>query len=153
MQFLESEIRQITEWIWSAILERELQSNETGVWLPPTATTLLGAVNIQGAWEGTVALECSEALARQLAATMFDLPAQAATVADTQDALGELTNMVGGNIKSLMPVPSQLSLPQVTPSTTAACLTSSAVVSQVAFADQGEPFRVFLLQHTTSNAQ
>jgi chemotaxis protein CheX len=29
------------------------------------------------------------------------------------DALGELTNMVGGNIKSLLPAPSKLSIPSV----------------------------------------
>ena len=32
---------------------------------------------------------------------------------EVSDALGELTNMVGGNIKSLLPAPSQLSLPSV----------------------------------------
>jgi len=33
--------------------------------------------------------------------------------ADVADAVGELVNMVGGNIKSLMPGPSVLSLPAV----------------------------------------
>lgn len=154
MQFLESEICQITEWVWSAILERELETNAPVNLSVAPEQIWRSAVQIHGSWDGTVALECSETLARQLAAKMFDVPEHAATSADTQDALGELTNIVGGNIKSLMPVPSQLSLPQVTRGTTSpAAWLEGTVVSQVAFADQGEPFRIVLLKHGAVGAQ
>ncbi|QCC78154.1 chemotaxis protein CheX [Nocardioides daphniae] len=43
----------------------------------------------------------------------MDPDADEPSEADVVDAVGELVNMVGGNVKSLVPGPSQLSLPLV----------------------------------------
>lgn len=146
MQYLEGEIRQITEWVWSSILERELQCEPAATSSLPRAGSLLSTVEIQGDWEGAVALQCSPQLAHQLAASMFNLESQETSTSDTYDALGELTNMIGGNIKALLPAPAQLSLPKVAEGQDlTAELLGSTVLSQVSFADQGEPFHVFLL--------
>jgi chemotaxis protein CheX len=146
MQYLEGEIRQITEWVWSSMLERELLFDPSGTWPLQKANSLLSSVKITGDWEGAVALQCSPALAHQLAANMFKLPPQETSHADIYDALGELTNMIGGNIKALLPNPSRLSLPLVEDGESVpASLLTSTVLSQVAFADQGESFNVFLL--------
>ena len=146
MQYLEGEIRQITEWVWSSILERELQLDPVGTWPLQRAGSLLSTVEIRGDWEGAVALQCSPQLAHRLAAAMFNLESQDTSASDTYDALGELTNMIGGNIKALLPAPAQLSLPQVADSLELPeNLLGSTVLSQVSFADQGEPFHVFLL--------
>ena len=47
---------------------------------------------------------------------MFGSAPDVVTDAEVVDALGELTNMIGGNVKSLLPAPSQLSLPMVSDS-------------------------------------
>jgi chemotaxis protein CheX len=52
----------------------------------------------------------SEVTRRMLALEESD---GAVSDADVADAVGELVNMIGGNVKSLMPGPSALSLPVV----------------------------------------
>jgi chemotaxis protein CheX len=80
---------------------------------PPPAGALAGSVPVRGAWEGRVVLRCDPTLARLAAARMFGVPAEEVTAEQTHDALGELTNMVGGNLKSLLPGSSSLGLPAV----------------------------------------
>ncbi len=73
-----------------------------------------GTVHITGQWNGTVLLLCSEPFGRRAASAMLDVPEDSATLADIHDAVAELTNIVGGGIKSLLPGPSALSMPTVT---------------------------------------
>lgn len=70
------------------------------------------AVTVSGKWEAMVTVELSAALADEVTRRMLggsDLAEE-----DIADAVGELVNMIGGNVKSLMPGPSALSLPMVT---------------------------------------
>ncbi|HEX3762209.1 MAG TPA: chemotaxis protein CheX [Kofleriaceae bacterium] len=70
-----------------------------------------GCVQFAGAWTGGVLLRCDAALARTCAAILLaDDHCDDAAVCD---ALGELTNMVAGNLKAVLPAPSRLSLPVV----------------------------------------
>ncbi|WGX97855.1 chemotaxis protein CheX [Nocardioides sp. L-11A] len=106
----------VAEDVWMALL------GEDGMLVPravPTGTPFdtaawSAATTISGGWQGVVTVELAEALARRLTVRMLALPAdQTATDSDVADAVGELVNMVGGNVKSLMPGPSTLSLPAV----------------------------------------
>ena len=114
MNFGESEIQQLMELIWDQMLKLPV----TPLHAVPAAAgarTLSGCVTITGAWRGAVAISCSAAMASQAAVVMFGHDdASTVTAADQQDALGELVNMLGGNIKALLPEPCQLSLPAVT---------------------------------------
>jgi chemotaxis protein CheX len=82
---------------------------------PPTDELLpvTASVSISGAWNGHVALGCSAVAARSAAAVLLAMPEDEVAEADIADAVGELVNMVGGNIKSLLPGPSALTLPLV----------------------------------------
>lgn len=74
--------------------------------------TWSGAVSVSGGWQGTITAELGEPAAVELATRMLALsPDEVVSDADIADAIGELVNVVGGNVKSLMPGPSQLSLP------------------------------------------
>lgn len=84
----------------------ELSGSEVG----PRMT---GCVTISGTWNGSVLLSCSERLARAVAVGMFDMPDDELSVDEISDALGELTNVVGGGIKSQLPEPTTLSVPTV----------------------------------------
>lgn len=151
MQFLETEIRQITAMVWASMLERELQPGTFTDGQISPKLMLMGSVHLRGDWEGAVSLNCSATLARQLAAIMFDIPEHSTTPEQTQDVLGELANIVGGNIKGLLPLPSQLSLPAVTEGVDyLALLPGGQVVSKVAFECLGEPMLVVLLKHEPS---
>lgn len=114
MSQLEQSIGEIVSTVWDAVLGLHVESDDnfqlTGA---HPAHTYAGVVQISGAWNGAVAVQCSEQLARTAAMTMFSIPEADVTVADLEDALGELTNMTGGNIKALMPETCTLGLPVV----------------------------------------
>jgi len=69
------------------------------------------AVSITGEWHGTVSVELPTGLAEEVTRRM--LAVTDTFDEDVADAVGELVNMIGGNVKSLMPGPSVLSLPVV----------------------------------------
>lgn len=57
-------------------------------------------------------LECAPELALQLSAQLFDRPRPNSTGdADTLDTMAELVNMIGGNLKALMPPGTSIGLP------------------------------------------
>jgi len=99
------------------------------------------AVSVHGGWLGTVTVEVASTVAEQLTRTMLALEATALTDADIADAVGELVNMIGGNVKSLMPGPSTLTLPVVAAGRTA----SPSAAAELARFDAtyaGRPVRV-----------
>lgn len=68
-------------------------------------------IRISGGWDGVVVLRMSRAFAEQLAQRLFLLSEGAVVDADVLDVLGEVVNIVGGNVKALLPGENQLSLP------------------------------------------
>jgi chemotaxis protein CheX len=102
------EVTEIATIVWSTLLDRDLIPVEAAAGLDPSA----GAqVSIEGAFDGRVRVEMALPLARQLAAQMFMLGEDEVDDSLVDDALGELANIIGGNIKALLPSPSKLSLP------------------------------------------
>lgn len=145
MQFLEEEIRQVTETVWESVLGLTVVRQSASP--PATGRTVSGRVQFTGAWEGAVTLECSAEFARHAAATMFGINPAQTSVADTQDAMGELVNMTGGNVKALLPEPCRLSLPTVIEgSDYSTHLHGGELVTMVAFDCQGSPLVVRLLK-------
>jgi chemotaxis protein CheX len=81
---------------------------------PATGGTWVQAVvTVEGPWNGTVRLSAPAALAALCASRMLDVPPSEVDIATVEDAFGELANVVGGNLKSLMPPVCHLSLPSV----------------------------------------
>ena len=74
---------------------------------------LRGSVSISGESNAIVTVDCSEELATRIGAAMFDTDAEELTPEEVEDALGEIANIIGGNIKALLPGPSKLGLPQI----------------------------------------
>ncbi len=68
------------------------------------------SIDIRGAWEGQVSLQCPEPLARRVAAAFFKIDPDRAEASEVRDALAEITNMFGGLLKSSLPEPSRLGL-------------------------------------------
>lgn len=89
----------------------------------PTDTSLgwTAAITVTGGWQALVLMQFSEAAAFEVAKQMLGMGADEVPVPeDLADSLGELVNVIGGNVKSLMPGPSQLSLPLVAQGTVTA---------------------------------
>lgn len=63
---------------------------------------VIGSIGVAGFLSGSISLFLDQALARQAAAAMLMLEADAVTDEELVDAIGELTNMIGGNIKTAL---------------------------------------------------
>ena len=105
------EINDLVRDIWASVLGFEAEP------APPTVRVeeprLTGFVHIQGDWEGTVTVDCSVPLAMTAAAAMFGMEIDELAKEEIDDAWGEITNMTGGGIKSMLPGSCKLSLPTV----------------------------------------
>ncbi|MCO5166315.1 MAG: chemotaxis protein CheX [Planctomycetes bacterium] len=136
MQSLEREVVSIAQGVWSMILGLELRPLAS----VPAANgpAVVGRVGISGAWEGQVTLRCPAAMAARAASILFGVTPNAAAPDQTRDVVGELTNVLGGNIKALLPEPCRLSLPAVDEEQAARAPTR-AVVVEVALSCEGQP--------------
>lgn len=113
MTAIEEQLTSIAQDIWSTVLGLTLSAIPASPSGPPRESILTGSVAIDGAWQGMVVVQCSTALARRAASVMFERELDSLGRDDVRDAMGELANMVGGNVKALLPAPSRLALPIV----------------------------------------
>ncbi len=111
MHLSSDDVAQIVQEVWSSMLGLDVEPLE--VEIDSSGPAVAGSVGVSGATDCLISMEMQEAAARAVAAAMFGLEADGVSDDDVADAVGELTNMVGGNIKSLLPEPSTLSLPVV----------------------------------------
>lgn len=107
------QIVEITRDVWGSFLDMDLVPVGPGDGEPLGGQTLTGVVHVSGDWQGTVFVETTAAHAQAAAEAMFAADPGSLSADEVSDALGELTNMVGGNIKGLLPPPNKLSLPSV----------------------------------------
>ena len=138
----DEEILGITRDGWESFTGRTIELVDDQV-RPDSGDVIVGCVTVTGAWQGNVLLACPAQLARMAASAMFDLPAAQLDDEQVADALGELTNMIGGNIKSLIPGPSRLSMPTVTVgASSTVTMPGTALLSTVSLACEGLPLTV-----------
>jgi chemotaxis protein CheX len=100
--------------VWDAYLHQDAQLPTSTA--PSTAATepmIVATVSLTGGWDGHVRIDCTPAAAADITALMLDLPAGGLDTHDVADAMGELANIVAGNIKALLPAPVSLGLPVV----------------------------------------
>lgn len=147
MQPFETELRTFTESIWTETLGLELRHLDA---IPPAdgkERALVSCVHFAGAWPGGLVIHCPAEVAREVASVMFGITREDVSVSELQDALGEVANMTGGNLKSLLPEPTMLSLPSVTEGTDYSVRVPGArLVTQIAFETLGKSIVVSLLQ-------
>ncbi|RBY80951.1 chemotaxis protein CheX [Geodermatophilus sp. TF02-6] len=108
----EGTVAEIAEQAWAALVGEE----EVLVPLPgePPTDPVSSWVEVVGPWTGAVVLTCGRDTAEQLARALLGEHApEVVDGEDVVDALGELANVVGGNVKALLPAPSVLGLPEV----------------------------------------
>ena len=139
----EQDIRDITDAVWLNVLQTPTEPLGKASVL--TGVVLAACVQLTGAWTGAVTIQCSPRVARAAAGMMFQVDPAETSGDDVRDALGELVNMVGGNIKALLPGPTQLSLPLVVECTRDALrICDVAVTHTVELEFLGETFVVSL---------
>lgn len=125
----------------------QVESGEAIVFDRVEPDFMTGCIQITGAWQGAVTIDCSIGLARKIAAIMFGVEVFETMPDQVSDALGEFTNIVSGNIKSFLPEPSQLSLPSVAEGTDCYFRVIGArTVAQLCFSHKGQPFQVTVVE-------
>jgi CheY-specific phosphatase CheX len=95
VQFLEKEIQQYTQLVCSTLLGFEVQPLP-GHYEASPSDTFTGSVQITGEWNGALLLTLPSSLVNTLTETLFSLEPGKTTTEDRKDAVGELTNMIGG---------------------------------------------------------
>ncbi|HZZ74122.1 MAG TPA: chemotaxis protein CheX [Pirellulales bacterium] len=145
MQFGETEIIELTQAICHAVLDLALEPVRDGAEIE---TGLAGRVRISGQWRGEVILESSPVFAQQAAQIMFAHDCEAASFDDMRDAIAELTNIVGGNLKSILPGPSDLSVPECSElSESRPAAEPRQLLMAMRFESDGAPLCVTVYQH------
>lgn len=114
MTIQQDQILEIAESVWTSFLGMSIREPEISE--PPETPDVhssIATVHISGGWNGSVILSCPTPLARRAAAAMFEIGEEDLEEEEIADAFGELLNIIGGNLKCLLPEPSHLSLPTV----------------------------------------
>jgi len=96
---------------------------------------LMGSVGLSGAWKGRIEVRLAEGLAWAATAAMLMQPLEAVSEADALDAIREIANMIGGVIKSSLPRPCAMALPESAVATEGICARPS-VSNELAVAFQ-----------------
>jgi chemotaxis protein CheX len=138
------DVQQMTSEIWGGMLQIELNAAGEG---PANIGGIGACVQITGAWEGAVRVDCSSSLARLATARFLGVTPQDVAIDQIRDAIGELANMSAGSVKPLLPPPCQLSLPTVADgSDYNFTIPHGVVLLTTGFAYEGEPLKITILQ-------
>lgn len=113
MRLRKEYILEIAATIWAMMLGLELQLGPDPAESGREDRTFAASTHIRGITNRTVSLLCPDGFARQATAVFFGVREEAVLPNQICDALGELTNMLGGNIDGLLAEHSVLSLPSV----------------------------------------
>jgi chemotaxis protein CheX len=106
-----SELAQIVESVFDTMLKLETREDERP-WFPG-GDRLASAVHLAGDWNGAVVLECDRGQACRFAGRFLSQDPPDAVDDVVRDVLGELANMIGGNLKCVLMPGIRLSLPSV----------------------------------------
>ena len=110
-EILPSELAQIVESVFATMLGLEV--GECGMPWFPNGERLTAAVHMAGDWNGAILLECDRRQACQFAGRFLSMDPPDSVDDVVRDVLGELVNMIGGNMKCVLTRGIRLSMPSV----------------------------------------
>ena len=73
---------------------------------------ILASVDLSGVWNGRIEVRMAEGLAYHATAAMMMQPVDTVAEADALDATKEIANMIAGTIKSSLPRPCSMTVPE-----------------------------------------
>jgi CheY-specific phosphatase CheX len=106
---------------WEQMLDMRLERVPASEVFCVDAGHLVGSVSLSGAWKGSIEVRLAEGLARAATAAMVMQPLEAVSAADSHDAIREIANMIGGILKSSLPRPCSMALPESAVATEGLC--------------------------------
>ena len=145
----QDEVQAIAQEVFAAMIDGEPESLVPWPDAGTGADAMVAWVDVHGPWLGRASLETSTPAAHELARALLAMePDEAVPDEDLVDALGELANVVGGNVKALLPEHGTLGLPKVADRLPDGHL--AAAVQRVPLAWRGHPFVVTVWEVTES---
>jgi CheY-specific phosphatase CheX len=111
-QIDERHVIEATSRFWEQMLAMKLEPEPIQPKFCVGHQHLLGRIDLSGAWKGRVEIRMADGLARVATAAMMMQPLETVADADMMDAISEVANMIAGVIKSSLPQPCAMSLPQ-----------------------------------------
>lgn len=105
------ELAQVVESVFGTMLGLEVRADETP-W-SPGADRLTAAVHLTGEWHGAVLVECGPEQACAFAGRLLSVGRPEGVDDVVRDVLGEVANMIGGNLKCVLTRGLRLSMPSV----------------------------------------
>jgi chemotaxis protein CheX len=109
----ENDLAEMVEQVWMSYLDPEGVSPLIPTYDENQPSEVHSSVSISGSWTGHIVYASSTAAARHAAAAFLAMEPDEVSPEDLSDVLGELANIVGGNVKAMLPPGCFLSLPQV----------------------------------------
>ena len=105
------ELAQIVEYVFRTMLCLEVSESDQS-WVPG-GDRLTATIHLAGEWKGVLALECGHKQACAFAARFLSMDSPTVVDDVVRDVLGELANMIGGNLKCVLAGGLKLSMPSV----------------------------------------
>ena len=139
------DLGRIVQSVFRTMMDLEAGAS-TARWAPPQ-DAITSTVHFAGEWRGATLVECGGEQARQFAARFMGIEMPAEVNDDVRDVMGELANMVAGNLKSLLPRGVDLSMPSVVEGGTyTACACGASAAEHLTFSSSAGDFRISLIE-------
>jgi len=107
----EDVVRAIVQQVWESLLQAAPVP-----WFgdaPAHGPSVAAEVTLAGDWNGAVRMSCDATTAERLAGTMLGTADEPLPQEDVHDAVGEIVNVIGGNVKGSLEGSTSLGLPTV----------------------------------------
>jgi chemotaxis protein CheX len=109
----EGDLAEMADQVWVSYLDPEGISPLVPHGDGKQVSEVHSTVSITGSWHGHLVFASSQNAARKAAAAFLAMEPDEVAQEDISDVLGELANIVGGNVKAMLPAGCFLSLPTV----------------------------------------
>ena len=107
------QVIEMTHELFGPMFGLEINCNEEGCTVSFAPKAWQASVTLNGDWNAEVQTIIPGKLAQRLACDMFDMTPDELTDIEMADAMGEVVNIIGGNVKGIVGQESNLSLPCV----------------------------------------
>jgi chemotaxis protein CheX len=97
---------------WEQMLAMTLEAMPSPEEFCVGAGHMMGSVALTGAWNGRIEVRMAGGLATEATATMMMQALETVAETDTLDATKEIANMIAGTIKSSLPRPCAMTVPE-----------------------------------------
>lgn len=97
---------------WEQMLSMKLEAMPRAEEFCVDAGHMLGSVALTGMWKGRIEVRIGNGLAYEATAAMMMQPVESVAEADALDATKEIANMIAGIIKSSLPRPCSMTVPE-----------------------------------------